>query len=268
MKINLNELTICIKGAGEMASAVAWRLYMANLRKIYMLETPRPLAVRRRVSFCEAVYDGTQEVEHVRAVLGSTVSDVEKCWRNGEIAVLVDPAWQTKSQLRTDVVVDAILAKKNLGTTVDEARLVIGLGPGFSAGEDAHLVVETQRGHDLGRIITSGVAAPNTGIPGSIGGYTEERVLRAPVAGRFQTKRTIGDRVDQGDVVGRVEGDTVRAGISGILRGLIRPDSDVRQGLKIGDIDPRSERDYCFTISDKARAIGGSVLEAILRVFG
>ena len=267
MNMNLNEITICIKGAGEMASAVAWRLYMANLHKIYMLESPRPLAVRRRVSFCEAVYEGTQEVEHVRAVLCNDVDDIRKCWRKAAIAVVVDPTWQILGQLPTDVVVDAILAKKNLGTTVDEARLSIGLGPGFRAGVDVHLVVETKRGHDLGRIITSGVAAPNTGIPGSIGGYTEERVLRAPVEGRFRTACNIGDRIAKGDVAGRVDNWAVRAGINGTLRGLIRPDSDVRQGLKIGDIDPRSEKDYCFTISDKARAIGGSVLEAVLRVF-
>lgn len=265
--MNLNEITICIKGAGEMASAIAWRLYMANLRKIYMLECPRPLAVRRRVSFCEAVYEGMQEVEHVRAILCSTVADIEKCWRNSTIAVVIDPTWQILAQLPADVVVDAVLAKKNLGTTAGEARLVIGLGPGFSAGEDVHLVVETKRGHDLGRIITSGIAAANTGIPGSIGGHTVKRVLRAPVAGRFRTECTIGDLVDQGEVVGRVDNRAVRAPINGILRGLMRPGSDVSQGLKIGDIDPRTQKDYCFTISDKARAVSGSVLEAVLRMF-
>lgn len=263
----MNEMIICIKGAGEIASAVAWRLYMANIRKIFMLEGPRPLAVRRKVSFCEAVYEGTQEVEHVKAVHSNNVDEIKRCWNNSVIAVAVDPTWRLLEQLPANVVVDAILAKKNLGTTMNEAQLVIGLGPGFIAGQDVHMVVETKRGHDLGRIITSGSAESNTGIPGSIEGYTRERVLRAPAEGRFRSKKEIGNHVNKGDIIGKVDNMEVVAGIHGIIRGLIRPNSDVRRGLKIGDIDPRGEKDYCNTISDKARAISGSVLEAILRVF-
>jgi xanthine dehydrogenase accessory factor len=260
-------MIIGIKGAGEIASAVAWRLHMANMRKIVMMECSMPLAVRRNVSFCEAVYDGMHEVENSRAVLCRNVGEIKRCWKKGTIAVTVDPTWQLLAQLPVNVVVDAVLAKQNLGTTMEEAPLVIGLGPGFIAGQDVHMVVETNRGHDLGRIFLSGSAEPNTGIPGSIGGYTEQRVLRAPAEGRFVSNKEIGDRVEKGDVLGSVGSAEVVALISGILRGLIRPNSNVRKGLKIGDIDPRGEKAYCHTISDKARAISGSVLEAILRVF-
>jgi xanthine dehydrogenase accessory factor len=265
--IKLNELVIAIKGAGEMASAVAWRLYMANLRRIFMLETDRPLAVRRVVSFCEAVYDGKKEIEGVKARFAPTSDEIKKCWAEDEIAVVVDPHWRILEKLKTDVIVDAILAKKNLGTNLNEAELVIGLGPGFSVGKDVHWVIETNRGHNLGRIITSGVAEPNTGIPGSIGGYTEERVIRASADGKFQAQKNIGDPVKQGDIIGWVGESEVDARIDGVVRGLIRTESRVRQGLKIGDIDPRGEVGYCYTISDKARAISGSVLEVILRVY-
>lgn len=262
----MNEMIIGIKGAGEIASAVAWRLYMANIQKIFMMECSRPLAVRRNVSFCEAVHNATHEVENIKAVLCRNVNEIEQCWQKKKIAVAVDPTWQLLTQLPVNVVVDAVLAKQNLGTTMDDAQLVIGLGPGFTAGQDVHMVVETNRGHDLGRIYISGSAAPNTGIPGNIGGYTEQRVLRAPAEGQFISNKAIGDRVEKGEVLGRVGNADVAAHISGILRGLIRPNSNVRNGLKIGDIDPRGEQTYCNTISDKARAISGSVLEAILRV--
>ncbi len=250
-----------------MASAVAWRLYMANLRRIFMLEMNHPLAVRRGVSFCEAVYDGKKEVEGVFAVFAKTPDEIKKCWADDEIAVVADPQWRILEKLKADVVVDAILAKRKQGTNINEAELVIGLGPGFSAGKDAHLVIETNRGHNLGRIITSGAAEPNTGIPGSIGGYTEQRVLRAPAGGKFKAQKNIGDPVKQGDIIGLIGKAGVEARIDGVLRGLIRSESEVRQGLKIGDIDPRGEVGYCYTISDKARAIAGSVLEAILRIY-
>ena len=250
-----------------MASAVAWRLHMANLRRIFMLETDRPLAVRRAVSFCEAVYDGKKEVEGIKAVFVQTPDEIKKCWADHEIAVAADPRWRILQKLKADVVVDAILAKKNLGTNLNEAEVVIGLGPGFSVGKDVHWVIETNRGHNLGRIIASGAAEPNTGVPGAIGGFTEERVLRAPADGKFQTRMKIGDYLKQGDIIGRVEESEVEARIDGVLRGLIRTESRVHQGLKIGDIDPRGEVSYCSTISDKARAVAGSVLEVILRVY-
>jgi len=263
----LHELVVGIKGAGEMASAVAWRLYQARIRTIFMMEADNPLAVRREVSFCEAVHDGKQTVENVTAILAEDVKQVPSIWHNGHLALLVDPAWHTLSHIKPDVLVDAILAKRNLGTGLHEADLVVALGPGFTAGEDAHLVIETNRGHDLGRILTAGAAEPNTGIPGAIGGFAEERVLRAPSEGTFTASRAIGDLVKSGETVGSVGGRGVAARIDGILRGLIRDDQHVAAGLKLGDIDPRSEVRFCYTISDKARAIAGSVLEAILRKY-
>jgi len=263
----LKDCMVVIKGAGEMASAVAWRIYMSNIRRILMLETASPLAVRREVSFCEAVHDGSKSVEGVEAIRVDNDTGAREAWSQGKIAVVADPEWKILDRLQPDVVIDAILAKKNLGTHIQEAPLVIGLGPGFIAGQDVHLVIETHRGHQLGRLVTSGSAAPNTGIPGPIGGYTEERVLRAPCDGQFKAECSIGDRVKKGDRIGTVATEAVPAKIDGVLRGLIRSASVVRRGLKIGDIDPRGHVDYCYTISDKARAISGSVLEAILRVY-
>jgi xanthine dehydrogenase accessory factor len=254
----LQELRIAIKGAGEMASAVAWRLYMANLRWIVMMETAMPLAVRREVAFCEAIYAASKSVEGVEAVKVSGVEQLPAVWDRGKIAVIVDPHGETLRKIRPDVLVDAVLAKRNLGTRLNHAALVIGLGPGFVAGVDAHVVIETRRGHDLGRILTVGSAEPNTGIPEPIDGIAAERVLRAPEEGVFLSSGRIGDRVEKGAVVGR---------IGGVLRGLIHPGTWVTRGLKIGDIDPRGNVTNCFTISDKARAIAGSVLEAVLRTY-
>ncbi|MDR3567308.1 MAG: selenium-dependent molybdenum cofactor biosynthesis protein YqeB [Syntrophobacteraceae bacterium] len=263
----MTRISVCIKGAGEMASAVAWRLFMVNIRNIVMLEVPQPLAVRRGVSFCEAVYDGSQTVEGVGAVRVKSPVSIAEAWKQGKIGVAVDPGWDLERLLRPDVVVDAILAKENLGSSISEAPLVIALGPGFRAGCDAHFVIETNRGHDLGRVISDGCAAPDTGIPGEVSGYTEERVLRAPAAGIFRPDREIGDRIERGQSVGRIGGVKVEARIDGVLRGLIRPGAGVCEGLKIGDIDPRGDGVSCVTISDKARAVAGSVLEAILRVY-
>jgi xanthine dehydrogenase accessory factor len=264
---NLRDLTIVIKGAGEMASAVAWRLYMANLKRILMLETASPLAVRRQVSYCEALYDGSQTVEGVKAELVSAVEDIHRAWQQGSMAVADDPQWCLIEKVRPNVVVDAILAKKNLGTRMQEAELVIGLGPGFSAGDDVHMVIETNRGHDLGRIITAGCPEANTGVPGAIAGFAEERVLRAPVAGNFTATRSIGELITASETIGTVGGQKITSEIDGVLRGLIRSETTVTRGLKIGDVDPRGQRRNCVTISEKARAIGGSVLEAVMRVF-
>jgi xanthine dehydrogenase accessory factor len=264
---SIRKLSIGIKGAGEMASAIAWRLYMANIRKIFMMEIPCPLAVRRGVCFCEAIHEKSKTVEGVEAIKADRVDDVEQIWDKEKIAVLVDPEWISREKLQPDVILDAILAKKNLGTTRMEAGLVIGLGPGFVAGNDVHMVIETNRGHNLGRIITSGSAEADTGVPGDIGGYTEERVLRAPAGGVFRAGKAIGDSVKKGEIVGEVAGTEIRTRIDGVIRGLIRSDIKVTQGLKLGDIDPRGDKNLCFTISDKARAIAGSALEAVLRIF-
>ncbi|MBW2060301.1 MAG: EF2563 family selenium-dependent molybdenum hydroxylase system protein [Deltaproteobacteria bacterium] len=263
----LNELIVGLKGAGEMASAVAWRLYQARIRQLFMMEIPRPLAVRREVSFCEALHEGLKTVEGVEAVRAAGVKEIARAWEQTQIPVIVDPRWETIDEMGPDVVVDAILAKRNLGTTMREASLVIGLGPGFTAGQDVHMVIETNRGHNLGRVILSGQAESNTGVPGEILGSSAERVLRAPSNGLFRSFPQIGDQVEPDEIVGDVNGNEVRARIGGVIRGLIASGVQVNRGLKIGDIDPRGDVSYCGTISDKARAIGGGVLEAILRVF-
>ena len=250
-----------------MASAVAWRLFSANIQKIFMMEVEHPLAVRRAVSFCEVVYEGSQKVEGVEAIKVGNPDGILKAWENRKIAVIVDPQWRSLQKLRPDVSVDAILAKNNLGTNLAEAPLVVGLGPGFSAGKDVHMVIETNRGHNLGRIITTGSAESNTGIPGRIGGHDVKRVLRAPVKGVFTAMRSIGDHVKSGEVIGTIENLAIPAEIEGILRGLIRSGTHVPAGLKLGDVDPRGKKEFCYTISDKARAIAGSVLEAILRIY-
>ena len=258
---------IVVKGAGEMASAIAWRLYMANLRRICMLDLDQPLCVRRQVSFCTALESGAAVVEGVRAVAVSDWRAIEQAWGAQHIAVASTTAWARieASAPAPDVLIDAILAKRNLGTNKDQAPLVIALGPGFTAGEDCHLVIETNRGHDLGRIITSGGAEPNSGVPGDIAGHTDDRVLRAPAAGIFESQRAIGDSVYRNDVIGQVASQPVTARLDGMLRGLIRPGTAVTAGLKLGDIDPRGKREHCRTISDKARAIAGAALEGVMR---
>ena len=263
----LSELKICVKGAGEMASGIVCRLHQANIKNIVMLEVESPLAVRRQVSFCEVIYEKKQTIEGLTALRAKTMAEVEALWQQEKIAVMVDPDWQLLKQNSFDVVIDAILAKKNLGTHRKEALQVIGLGPGFKAGDDVHLVIETQRGHNLGRVLDQGRAEPNTGIPGDIAGYTRERVLRAPQAGIFQTTKSIGDLIEAGDLLGTVSDKELRAEISGVIRGLIRADTPVKKGLKLGDIDPRGDINYCHTVSEKARALGGAVLEAILGAF-
>lgn len=256
---------VLVKGAGEMASAVAWRLYMANLRRICMLDLEHPLCVRRQVSFCTALDSSAAEVEGVRAARSRSPNEIERAWRDGEIPVVSTGDWAGFGGIAADVVVDAILAKRNTGTQKTDAPFVIALGPGFEAGQDCHAVVETNRGHNLGRILLAGSAEPNTGIPGEIAGHTGDRVLRAPAAGLFLTTREIGDPVGHGEIIGEVAGCPVIAPLGGVLRGLIRPGSNVVHGLKLGDIDPRGRREYCSAISDKGRAIAGAVLEAIMR---
>ena len=263
----MRSLRIAIKGAGDIASGVAWRLYMAHMRNILMFELPHPKAVRRSVSFSEAVYDGRKTVEGVAGVRVQSIDEIGRAWDNGAIAVMVDNVWGEMRRYSPDVVVDAIMAKRNTGTFLTEARLVIGLGPGFNAPSNVHMVVETNRGHDLGRIITEGSAQEDTGTPGAVMGYHHDRVLRAPADGVFTSERSIGDHVRTGDEVGRVGGAPVRTAIAGVIRGLIRPGCVVAENLKIGDVDPRGGDVKADLISDKSRAIAGAVLEGILRVF-
>jgi xanthine dehydrogenase accessory factor len=263
---SLKGLPVLIRGAGEIASGVAHRLSRAGL-KVVMTEIAAPLAVRRAVSFCEAVYDGVKTVEGLTARLVRDAAQVPGVWAGGEVALLVDPELACRQELRPMVIVDATLAKRNLGLNPGLAPLTIGLGPGFLAPRDAHLVVETNRGHDLGRLIHEGEAAANTGRPGDIAGYTHQRVLRAPAGGAFQALVRLGDTVLPGQAVARVAGREVAAQVGGIVRGLIRPGIQVEQGWKVGDVDPRGRLEYLTTISEKARAIGGSVLEGIMAAF-
>ncbi len=263
---SLRGLKMLIRGAGEMASGVAHRLARCGFR-LLMTEVADPLAVRRAVSFCEAVHDGSKTVEGLTARRIERLDEAEALWERGELPVLVDPEMGCRAQFQPAVIVDALLAKRNTGLRRDMAPLTIGLGPGFSAPDQVHVAIETHRGHDLGRLIYQGAPRPNTGVPGDIAGYTHQRVLRAPAQGRFETELKLGDRVEPGQVVAAVAGRPVIARVGGILRGLIRPGSQVTPGLKVGDVDPRGRVEYLHTISDKARALGGSVLEAVLARF-
>jgi len=262
-----DEITICVKVGGDIASGVAWRLHQCRFRGL-ITEIPRPMAVRRKVAFSEAVYDGHAEVEGVEALLIGDANDSRQVWDQGKIPLLVDPECEAAKMIQPDVIVDAILAKKNTGTSISDAPLVIALGPGFEAGRDVHFVVETKRGHYLGRLLTEGLAEPNTGVPGPIAGISTDRVLRSPGRGIWQSEVEIGDVVRKGGMVGSVDGQPVNALINGVLRGMIRPGIPVTEGLKIGDIDPRGVKEHCHTISEKALAISGGVLEGILRFFG
>ncbi len=265
--MRLPDLKILIRGAGEMATGCACRLYNSGFFRILLTEIEKPLAVRRSVSFCEAVCDGARIVENIRAELVDSVEEAQNLWSKRVIPVLVDPEAAGKESLKPDVLIDAILAKRNLGTSKKDAPLVIALGPGFCAGIDAHYVVETNRGHDLARLVFEGYAAPNTGVPGPIGGHSMLRVLRAPADGVFRSDLSIGAHVEEGQVIGYVAEEPVSARLTGILRGLIRSGTSVTAHLKIGDIDPRGDDSYCVRISEKAGAIGGAVLEAIMRTY-
>lgn len=274
--MNKKILIIC-RGGGDLATGIVHRLFRAGF-PVLVLETDSPAAIRRQVSFSEAVYDGTATVEGVTAerIASANRASVNHVLEEGRVPLLVDPEGSSIPLLKPDIVVDAIIAKKNLGTAKEMAPLVIGVGPGFTAGEDVDLVVESMRGHNLARIFTTGSALPNTGIPGNIGGFTKERVLHAEAAGYMKNIRQIGDIVEKGEEIARIyekmtEDGTfsgfyvsVEASISGMIRGLIREGYHFQKGFKIADIDPReSELANCFTISDKARSIGGSVLEAV-----
>jgi xanthine dehydrogenase accessory factor len=253
---------VIVKGAGDLGSGVVWRLRRCGF-PVVALERERPTVIRRAVAFASAVFEGEFVVEGVtgqRAALG----DVSLLLEAGITPVLVDPQGESVSLLRPKVVVDAVLAKRNTGTSIDDAPLVIALGPGFCAGRDCHAVVETARGHYLGRVYWHGEALPNTGIPGEVRGVTEGRVLRAPAAGTFCPLVQIGETVEAGQVVARVEEQGVVARIGGVIRGILHDGLVVEGGMKVGDVDGRGERSHCFAVSDKALAVAGGVLEAIL----
>ena len=252
-----------VRGGGDLATAVGRRLHLCGF-SVVQLETAAPTVIRRGVAFAAAVFQGRIAVEGVEAMLARDVATARALLGEGRVAVLVDPDAASIGGLRPQLVVDAIMAKRNLGTHRGMAPRVVALGPGFVAGTDVHAVVETCRGHDLGRVITSGAAEPDTGIPGTIGGYDVQRVLRAPRAGTFRPAREIGDHVRAGEAVAEVAGARIPAAIDGVVRGLLYPGLPVREGQKVGDVDPRGQRSLCFTISDKANAVAGGVLEAAL----
>jgi xanthine dehydrogenase accessory factor len=257
----MNKLVI-IKGGGDLATGIAHRLFRSGF-DILITEIAQPTVIRRTVAFANAIFTGTMEVEGVTSVHVQP-EEVDTCLRQRQIPVIIDPGCKIAETLKPWGIVDAILAKKNIGTSITDATVVIGVGPGFSAGVDVHRVVETKRGHNLGRVILQGSAHPNTGIPGDIGGYTIERLVTAPGDGIFYPAKKIGDLVVAGDLLGDVSGMEVRAAIKGVLRGVLYAGLPVARNMKIGDIDPRAKPEHCRTISDKARAIGGGVLEALL----
>ena len=260
-------MLVLIRGAGDMATGVALRLWRAGIR-VVLTDLPHPTAIRRTVCFSEAIPLGETAVEDVRARRAEGPEEALGLLEEGIVPVLADPACRCLGALGPDALVDAILAKRNLGTRLDMAPAVVAVGPGFTAGVDCHAVVETQRGHYLGRVIWSGAAAPNSGVTGDIGGYTVERIIRAPAAGIFTPLRSIGDQVAAGDVVARVGETPVTCRVAGVLRGILPTGTPVTAGMKSGDVDPRCRLEHCFCASDKALAVGGGVLEAVLRLTG
>lgn len=254
---------VLIKGAGDLASGIALRLHRCGYL-VAMTEISVPTTVRRTVAFSPAVYLGRCKVEEVEGVRCDSIEELEMELKQSRIPVLVDENAEIIGTWKPDVIVDAILAKKNLGTSMLDAKCVIGIGPGFSAGKDCHCVVETKRGHYIGRCIWEGEAIPNTGIPGEIGGYGMERLIRATSEGIFRGCVEIGDRVQANDIVGYAGDTPIVVAIDGIVRGLLQDGVLVRAGMKAGDVDPRCDEAHCFTVSDKATSIGGGVLEGIL----
>ena len=236
-----------IRGAGDIASGAAMRLWRCGI-DVVMTDLARPTAIRRTVAFSDAIVHGETTVEGLRAVRAENAAEAKKLLREGVLPVLADPECACREELAPDALVDAILAKRNLGTKIDDAPIVVGVGPGFTAGEDCHAVVETMRGH----------------IPGLIGGFAGERVLRAPCDGIFTAVHRIGDTVEEGETIGFVEGQPMKCTISGVLRGVLDDGVPVKKGMKSGDVDPRCKLEYCTTISDKALAVGGGVVEAVL----
>lgn len=267
---NRQELLVAVKGAGDLATGVMHRLVRAGFA-VMATELAQPTVLRRTVAFAEAVALGHVTVEGVIAQRADSVEDIQAAFKNGCVPVAVDPDGTLLKQMHPTVLVEATLSKYNSGVTMDDAPIVIALGPGYEAGKDVHAVIETNRGHNLGRVYLQGCAEPNTGVPGTIGGYGSERLLRAPCAGTLYGIRQIGETVQAGEIVAVVKANPagsadvpVIAVISGMLRGLVRDGLAVNPGMKVGDIDPRAVREHCFTISDKSRAVAGGVLEAVM----
>jgi xanthine dehydrogenase accessory factor len=253
---------VVVRGGGDLGSGAIFRLHRAGF-PVVVLELDAPLLVRRTVAFGDAVFSGVRTVEGVTARHVDDIGKIDTTLEAGEIPVLIDPEGRSFSRLKSIILVDARMEKRNLGTTIHDAPLVIALGPGFAAGVDCHAVIETNRGHSLGRAIYEGLAEPDTSEPGSVKGQTHSRILRAPIDGYVQPCAQIGDRIAAGQVIARMEDQPITAAFDGVLRGLVHERVPVYAGLKIGDLDPRARREHCFTISDKSLAVGGGVLEAV-----
>ncbi len=253
-----------VRGAGDLGTGVAFRLWKAGFR-VLCIDIEKPLVIRRMVAFASALYAGRMVVEGVSATRISFVDEALYLWQRDTLPVLADPVGRCIEVLKPHVVVDAIMAKRNLaGTQITQAPVVIACGPGFEVGVHCHAVIETNRGHDLGRVLWDGKAEPNTNVPGKVGGEDTKRVVRAPISGLMYGRKAIGDMVKVGQPIATVGTTIVEAPLAGVLRGLIHDGIDVVYGMKIGDIDPRGIQRHCFTISDKALAIGGGVLEAVM----
>jgi len=258
---------VIIRGGGDMGTGVACRLWRCGFT-VVITEIEKPLVIRRKVAFAQAVYEGQTTVEGITAIRVRETKEIGAVVSEGRIPVIIDPACRLAREISPKVVVDATLAKRSTGMRRDMAPLTIALGPGCEAGKDVHAVIETKRGHNLGRVILKGCAEPNTGVPETVLGYGEERVLRAPGDGTVRNLLAIGDTVKEGSTVCYVGDAEVKAALNGVVRGLLLDGMTVTKGFKIGDIDPRGKKEYCYTISDKARAVGGGVLEAILSLGG
>ncbi|WP_299028864.1 selenium-dependent molybdenum cofactor biosynthesis protein YqeB [uncultured Thermanaerothrix sp.] len=258
-------LRVLVRGGGDLGSGVVMRLHQAGFW-VLVTELEKPLVVRRKVAFAEAIYAGKTHVEEIRARRVFTADEAYKCFMQGEVPVVVDPEARARIWFKPHVLVDARLTKKGSDLPHPAAPLVIGIGPGFVAGHDCHVVIESMRGHTLGRLYWEGSTEPDTGIPESVGGYDAQRVLRAPVEGILQAYVDIGDVVKQGQLIAKVNGGEVCAPFDGVIRGLVANGLHVTQGMKIGDLDPRRNPKYCYLVSDKSLAIGGAALAAILSV--
>ncbi len=265
------ENLVVFRGGGELASGAIRKLILSGF-PVVVLEAEKPTCVRRTVAFANVVYEGKWEVEEVRGRLCQSLEQLieslesmESRKLQREVPVMVDPEGNSLPELKPKILIDGRMAKRNLGTNSRQADVVIVLGPGFQAPEDAHFVIETARGHDLGRVIIKGSAQENTHIPGEIGGSTKDRVLRAVCEGIFHSAFEIGEHVGKGAAVGQVNEESVTAKVDGVLRGLLKNGLVVKEGQKVGDIDPRGDSSYIYRISDKANAIAGGVLEAVMR---
>lgn len=259
---------ILVRGAGDLATGVIYRLHLAGF-PVIATEIAAPTTVRRSVAFSQAVFEGKHTVEGVTAVRVEVIDRAREMVLAGQLPVLVDPSDEVIGTLKPTVLVDARILKRANAAGKDQAELVIGLGPGFTGGLNCDAAIETNRGHWLGRVLWDSATEANTGIPGATLNFREERILRAPTVGIFHPTVDFGDHVEQGQQVGRIDADgnsaAVVAPISGAVRGLVHEGLTVHTGMKIGDIDPRDDSTYIYTISDKSLAIGGAVLTAVLQ---